>query len=80
MRPKTFLVTVEDHLLTYVSRPRYECCQEGSQMTRSPQFKTTVTHKPDGTIVIVIEPVIVAPRGVDRNLVTVQDTDQNLAA
>jgi hypothetical protein len=49
-------------------------------MTRSPQFKTTVTHKPDGTIVIVIEPVIVAPRGVDRNLVTVQDTDQNLAA
>jgi hypothetical protein len=29
-------------------------------MTRLAQFRTTITQKPDGTIVIVIEPIIAA--------------------
>ncbi len=47
-------------------------------MTRSPQFRTTVTQKPDGTVVIVIEPIIAAPRGADRNLLPLQGAEQNL--
>jgi hypothetical protein len=36
-------------------------------MRRSPALRTTVTCKPDGTVVIVVEPPPVAPWGVDRN-------------
>lgn len=48
----------------------------GSNMTRSPQFKTTVTQRSDGTIVIVIEPILAAPRGADRNLHSPHNVNQ----
>ena len=49
-------------------------------MTRPPQFRTTVTRKPDGTIIIVIEPILAAPRGADRNLQSSHDADLEMVA
>ena len=48
-------------------------------MTRSPQFRTTVTQQPDGTIVIVIEPILAAPQGADRNLHSPHDASREVA-
>ena len=49
-------------------------------MTRSPQFRIPVTQKPDGTTIIVIEPIIAAPRGVNRNLHSPPDAGRDVVA
>ena len=44
-------------------------------MMRSAQYRTTVIYLPDGTTIVVIESIIAASRGADRNLASPQDAD-----